>query len=202
MADGRGMNEINEFEELLVPSKVLESLYGIRDRTIRDLADKGILRRDSHGKYLFWQSTKNYIVALKIANKAANAGKSGARDSIDDTSLDLDEEKAQHERLKRQVTEIKLQLIRGQVHKAEDVEAVMTDMFAKFKSKITALPSKLAKQLEGKPRTEIQRILKADIDNALTELARYNPTDFYSDEHIDISDEEISSLGVYEDETD
>lgn len=194
MADRR---EINDFEELLVSSKVLESLYGIKDRTVRDLADKGILKRDSHGKYLLWQSTKSYIVSLKVANAAKNSAKM----SIDDSNLDLDEEKAQHERIKRQITEIKLQLIRGQVHKSEDVEAVMSNMFAKFKSKITALPSKLARRLEGKTRTEIQRILKAETDNALTELAQYNPSDFYSDEHVEISEEEISSLGAEEYET-
>lgn len=184
--------ETEEFEKLTVSSKTLEALFGLKDRTIRDLADKGIITRDSHGRYLFWNSAKGYITALKVAN----AGKSAQKDVEDSTAeLDLDEEKAQHEHIKRQITEIKLQLIKGQVHKAEDVEAVMTDMFAKFKSKLTAIPSKLAKKLEGKSRTEIQRILKAEIDNALVELAAYNAADFYSDEHIEISGEALSSLG-------
>ena len=188
--------ETDEFEELLVSSKVLESLFGVKDRTIRDLADKGILKRDSHGKYLFWNSVKSYITALKVNN----AGKSNTKTDDNDDCLDLEEEKAQHERLKRQITEIKLQLIKGQVHKAEDVETVMTNMFARFKSKVTALPSKLAKKLEGKSRTEIQKILKKDIDNALVELASYSPADFYSDEHIEISGENVVTLGVGEDE--
>lgn len=186
--------DAEEFDQLLVSSKVLEALFGVKDRTIRDLADKGIIRRDSHGKYLFWNSAKSYITALKIAN----AGNRSAKTDDDEDCLNLDEEKAKHEHLKRQITEIKLQLIKGQVHKAEDVEAVMTDMFAKFRSKMIALPSKLAKRLEGKSRTEIQRILKNEIDNALVELASYNPADFYSDEHIEISGEAISSLGVDE----
>lgn len=185
--------ETEDFETLLVSSKVLETLFGVKDRTIRDMADKGIVKRDSHGRYLFWNSTKNYITAIKVVN----AEKNSSTAESEETGLDLDEEKARHERLKRQITEIKLQLIKGQVHKAEDVEAVMTDMFARFKSKVTALPSKLAKKLEGKSRTEIQRILKIDIDNALVELADYNPADFYSDEHIEISGDDVSSLEVY-----
>lgn len=183
-----------DFEEILVSSKTLEALFGVKDRTIRDLADKGIIKRDSHGKYLFWNSAKSYIMALKVAN----AGKGNAKTEDDESEIDLEMEKAQHERLKRQITEIKLQLIKGQVHKAEDVEAVMTDMFVRFKSKMTSLPSKLAKKLEGKSRTEIQRILKKEIDNALVELASYNAADFYSDEHIEISGEAIGSLGVDE----
>lgn len=188
-----GVRNAEDFEEILVSSKTLEALFGVKDRTIRDLAEKGIIKRDSHGKYLFWNSAKSYITALKVMS----AGKNIKTDD-DENDLDLDAEKALHEHVKRQITDIKLQLIKGQVHKAEDVEAVMTNMFEKFKSKMTALPSKLAKKLEGKSRNEIQRILRKEIDNALTELAAYNPTDFYSDEHIEISGEAISSLGVSE----
>lgn len=183
-----------EFEQITVPSKTLEALFGVKDRTIRDLADKGIVARDSHGKYLFWNSAKGYITALKIAN----ARKAPQKPVDGEEILDWEEEKAQHEKIKRQITEIKLQLIKGQVHKAEDVEAVMTDMFTKFRSKMTALPSKLAKKLEGKQRAEIQRILKEEIDNALVELSNYNAADFYSDEHIDISGDGLNTLGVDE----
>lgn len=181
---------VSDFEEIIVNSKVLESLFGLKDRTIRDLADKGIIKRDSHGKYLLWNSAKSYITALKVAN----ASKSNARIDDSEENLNLDIEKAQHEHIKRQITEIKLQLIKGQVHKADDVEAVMTDMFEKFRSKMTALPTKLGKKLEGKSRTEIQRILKKEIDNALVELANYNPADFYSDEHIEVPKEAIGAL--------
>lgn len=181
---------VSDFEEIVVSSKVLESLFGLQDRTIRDLAEKGIIKRDSHGKYLLWNSAKSYITALKVVN----ASKSNTRIYSDEEELDLETEKAQHEKLKKQITEIKLQLIKGQVHKAEDVEAVMTDMFEKFRSKMTALPAKLGKKLEGKSRAEIQRILKKEIDNALVELANYNPADFYSDEHIEIPREAIGTL--------
>lgn len=104
-----------EFEQITVPSKTLEALFGVKDRTIRDLADKGIVARDSHGKYLFWNSAKGYITALKIAN----AGKAPQKPVDREEILDWEEEKAQHEKIKRQITEIKLQLIKGQVHKAK-----------------------------------------------------------------------------------
>ncbi len=183
--------ETEDFEKLLVSSKTLEALFGVKDRTIRDLAERGIIKRDSHGRYLFWDSARSYITALKVAN----AGKTNQNVDDKGKNIDLDEEKAQHEHIKRQITEIKLQLIKGQVHKAEDVEAVMTDMFTKFRSKMTALPAKMARKLEGKSKVEIQKILKTEIDNALVELASYNAADFYSDEHIEISGEAISSLG-------
>lgn len=180
-----------DLTEIVVASKVLESLFGLKDRTIRDLADKGIVKRDSHGKYLLWNSAKGYITALK----AINAGKNGIKTEDDEQDLDYDREHAAHERVKRQISEIRLQLIKGQVHKAEDVERVMTDMFEKFKSKMNAIPSKMAKKLEGKSRIEIQTILREEIDGTLIELSNYNPQDFYSDEHIEVPADAINALG-------
>lgn len=180
-----------DLTEIVVASKVLESLFGLKDRTIRDLADKGIVKRDSHGKYLLWNSAKGYITALK----AINAGKNGIKTEDDEQDLDYDREHAAHERVKRQISEIRLQLIKGQVHKAEDVERVMTDMFEKFKSKMNAIPSKMAKKLEGKSRIEIQTVLREEIDGALIELSNYNPQDFYSDEHIEVPADAINALG-------
>lgn len=88
-----------EFEQITVPSKTLEALFGVKDRTIRDLADKGIVARDSHGKYLFWNSAKGYITALKIAN----AGKAPLKKPVDgEEILDWEEEKAQHEKNKKE----------------------------------------------------------------------------------------------------
>lgn len=179
-----------DLTEIVVASKVLESLFGLKDRTIRDLADKGIVKRDSHGKYLLWNSARGYITALK----AINAGKNGIKTEDDEQDLDYDREHAAHERVKRQITEIRLQLIKGQVHKAEDVERVMTDMFEKFKSKMNAIPSKMAKKLEGKSRIEIQTVLREEIDGALIELSNYNPQDFYSDEHIEVPADAINAL--------
>lgn len=187
-----GAKGMNELDDILVTSKVLEALFGVEDRTIRYLADHGVVKRSSHGKYLLMESAKGYILALKVKNN----GKLRTDDAEED--LNLSTEKAIHERVKRQIDEIKLQLIRGQVHKAEDVEAVMTDMFERFRMKISALPAKLAKRLEGKKRSEIQKILQKEIRQALNELADYKPADFYSDEHIEISGEALDVLGAYE----
>jgi phage terminase Nu1 subunit (DNA packaging protein) len=190
------MKKQEELQDILVSSKVLENLFGVKDRTIRYLADQGIVKRNSHGKYLLFESAKSYILTLK----AANAGKNVKTDD-EKEDLDLESERAAHEHVKRQITEIKLQLIQGQVHKAEDVEAVMTDMFTKFRSKMEAIPTKLARRLEGKSRGEIQKLLKQEVRNALTGLSTYNPSDFYSDEHISVDSSGLSALGV-EDEKD
>lgn len=180
--------KVNDLTNVCVGSSVLQELFGVGDRQIRYLVEQGILERQSHGKYLFLKSVKAYITTLKVA---ANKSQLSEKEY---NELDLNEEKAKHEYVKRQIAEIKLQLIRGEVHKAEDVEAVMCEMLARFKSQIESLPAKLAKKLEGENRTEIQKVLKEELGRTLEELSEYNPNDFYSNEHIEISDDEVEKL--------
>lgn len=181
-----------------VSAKVMAEIIGVGDRQIRNLAEEGILVRNSHGKYLLLRSVKNYIMNLKIAK----AGEKVVSDFTDE-ELDLEQEKAKHEHLKSMITEINLQLIRGQVHKSADVGSVITDMFIKFRSKMTALPSKLASKLEGKKKEVIMEMLRNEIIEALGELADYNPADYYSDEHISVDDDDLfnpdaEEVNVYE----
>ena len=180
---------VDGMDTITVSAKVLGEICGIGDRQIRNLAEEGIMCKNSHGKYLLLKSVKNYIITLKVAKAGQNV------ESDLDQELDLDTEKAKHEHVKLQIAEIKLAMIQGKAHKSEDVERVITDMFEKFRSKLQAMPAKLAKKLEGKDRIDIQNILQSDINSALEELAAYNPANYYSDEYIDIGEDEIFSLG-------
>ena len=186
--------KVNDIQDITVSAKVLAECIGVGDRMIRYLADEGIVKRNGHGRYLLLESVKNYILTLKVS-KAGETVKS----DFDKDNLDLNQEKAINEHWKAMITEIKLQLIKGQVHKSADVERVMTDMFVNFKNKMLAMPYKMAMKLENLDRREIQERLRDEISLALSELADYNPADFYSDEHIDIEDEVVIHLGDEED---
>ena len=91
-----------------VTSSVLENILGVSDRRVRGLADEGILVRAAKGRYKLMESLKNYILNLKIS-------KSNDIQSKDPEVLDLDPEKAKHEVLKRQMSELRLHLMEGTV---------------------------------------------------------------------------------------
>lgn len=188
MADTKNAADITV---VTVPAKVLSEIIGVGDRQVRNLAEEGILVRNSHGRYLLLKSVKNYIMNLKIAKAGEHVESDYSKGD-----LDLDQEKARHEHLKTMITEINLQLIKGQVHRSEEVGMVITDMFTKFRSKMMALPSKMARKLQGKSKEEIEGLLREEIAGALRELADYNPADYYSDEHIAFDEDNL--LG-YED---
>ena len=179
--------KVTDVSAVAVSASVMCNVLGVGDRMIRKLAEQGILKRSSHGKYMLLESVRNYIVTIKLSKAADSL-------PVSEDELDLNTEKAKHEHIKSQIAEIKLQLISGNVHKSEDVERVISNMFAKFRSKMEAMPAKLAPKLVGESMEEIQDFLKAELSAALEELADYNPADYYSDEHIDIEDDVVMTL--------
>lgn len=189
MADTQNADDISM---VTVSAKIMGEIIGVGDRQVRNLAEEGILVRNSHGKYMLLKSVKNYITNLKIAK----VGEKITSD-FDEAELDLDQEKAKHEHLKSMITEIKLQLLKGQVHRSSDVGSVITDMFAKFRSKMMALPSKLAPKLQKKSKEEIMKVLQDEISDALNELADYNPADYYSEEHVEKEDDDLLDADNY-----
>lgn len=186
--------KIDDISDITVSAKVMGECLSVGDRMVRELAERGVLKRGSHGQYLLLRSVKNYILALKTAK---------AGDHIDvgpGNVLDLNQEKASNEHWKAMINEIKLQLIQGKVHKSEDVGRVLADMFLNFKNKITAIPAKMAVKLEGKSKKEIQEILMEELNFALDELSEYDPADYYSSEHIDVEENVFLERDIFEEE--
>lgn len=186
--------KIDDITDLTVSAKVMGECLSVGDRMVRHLADEGLLKRDSHGKYLLLHSVKNYILALK-------ASKAGEHVDVGPGNvLDLNQEKASNEHWKALINEIKLQLIQGKVHKSEDVGRVLTDMLLNFKDKITAIPAKMAVKLQGKSKQEIQDIIAEELSFALDELSEYNPADYYSNEHIAVEENVFLERDIFDEE--
>ena len=124
------------------------------------------------------ESITNYILTIKVAMESGNMESA-------DGELDLEEEKALHEKVKRHISELKLQTMRGELHKSGDVERVMTDMLVAMKTKLLAMPAKLAPVLVARHDIDfVRNAVSREVMEALNELKEYNPKDFYSDDYI------------------
>jgi len=169
---------------ITVNSATLEKVIGVSDRRIRQLAEENIIIRAAKGRYKFVESVTNYILTLKVQADANNA------ESLDG-EIDLEEEKAIHERVKRHISELKLQTMRGELHKSEDVERVMMDMLASVRAKLLSMPTKLAPILVSRNDIDfVRNTINREVMEALNELKDYNPKEFYSDEYVAIGDDE------------
>ena len=170
--------KVTDIDSTTVSAAVLGNIFSVTDRRIRQMAEEGIIVRAAKGRYKLVESLKNYTLALKLAAEGANT-------DDPDGEINIDEEKALHERIKRHISELKLQVMKGDLHKAEDVERVMMDMLASFKTRLMNIPSKVAPALENRDAAYIKDRLTKEVMEVLNELKDYNPKDFYSDEYVE-----------------
>lgn len=174
--------KIDNINEVTVSTKILSDLLGVSDRRIRNLENEGIIIKRARGRYSLKESIKNYIKNLKISKELKSNIQSG--------ELDLNQEKAKHEIIKRQQSELKLALMKGELYKGSDIESVMGDMVSNCRSKILSLPSKLTPLLLNVgDKDYIKKILNREINEVLSELKEYDAKNFKSNESIDFFEE-------------
>lgn len=175
--------KVTDVDSLTVSAAVLGKIFGVTDRRIRQMAEEGIIVRAAKGRYNLVDSVKNYILSLKLAVDSAG-------NDNPDGELNFEEEKALHERVKRHISELKLQTMKGELHKADDVRRVMTDMLSSFKTRLMNVPAKVAPVLEDRDAGYIKDRLTSEVTEVLNELKDYDPADFYSDEYVEGEDDD------------
>ena len=159
--------KVTDIDSLTVSAAVLGNIFGVTDRRIRQMAEEGIIVRAAKGRYNLVDSLKNYILSLKLAVDSNDSDNP-------DGELNFEEEKA----------------MKGELHKADDVRHVMTDMLSSFKTRMMNIPAKVAPVLEDRDAGYIKERLTSEVTEALNELKDYNPADFYSDEYVEGEDDE------------
>lgn len=147
-----------EIRLMAVTQKQIAGTLKLSPARINELCDEKIIVRDEmarNGQVLLFDSLKNYFLSKKSTDEGVNYW----------------QEKARHEKAKRELAELKLQKERGEVYDAAEYEATLLEALTAFKMKLTGLGHKLARQLEGKSAAEICDIIDAEIDIALKELS-------------------------------
>lgn len=178
--------KIDSVEQVTVSSTVLANLFGLTSRRIRQLENEGIIKKVARGKYSLQENIKSYITFIKASVDLKES-------KTEEGKVDYDEEHALLERRKREKIELELAAMRGTMHFSEDVERVMNDMLSNFRAKVLALPSRVAPSLICMDTiADIQEVLQGEVLDVLNELSEYNPSDFYSEEYVDVIDYEIN----------
>lgn len=136
----------------------LARALGLTQPRINQLIEEKVVIRDEQdpsGGVMIFDSVRNYYCSKKAS----------------DEGVDFWKEKAIHEKVKREINELKLEKERGEVYDAKEIEAAFIEMLATLRTHLTALPSKLAAQLEGKSREEIFDIINEEVESRLAELS-------------------------------
>lgn len=146
-----------------VDAITLGNLFGVSDRTIRELAQKDILKKSENGSYLKDECIKNYIEYLT--------------EKMDKNSLAREEE-LKRKTADRQLKELKLQEQAKELHRTETVAKAITNMITVFKTKALTLPSKLAGRVTIENDIKVvEQILKDGVYELLRELSEWRIED-------------------------
>jgi phage terminase Nu1 subunit (DNA packaging protein) len=156
---------MDSFETSIISSKDLAGILGVTTRRIRQLTQNGVFPQVARGKYVLGDAMRSYISHLQ--EKAREA-------AVD--PKDLQKELTRLRRAQADKTELEVKEYRGELHRAEDVEDVWTEMLSNFRARILAVPTKLAPQILGiEDLKEMQKALKDAVYEALQELSEYDP---------------------------
>ena len=147
----------------------LAKLFNLTAVRVQQLAKDGVITKSERGRYDLWSSIRGYIKYLQ--ERKVNQWDDGDKD---------DEGYGHHRsrltRAKADMAEIEASIAKGQAHDAGAVEAVWTDMLMNCRSKLLAMPTRLAPKLRKETHlTSVREILEMAIHDALAELASYDP---------------------------
>lgn len=157
----------------------LAGCLGLTSRRIRELAKQGMVVKIRRGAYDLEKSIQAYVDFRVNSLEASAEHKS------------LEAVKAEHEQLKMRKTELSVRLMEGKLHRAEDVERVMTQCAATVKSRMLAIPVKVSPEIAGiEDPAKIQKILQREVADALNEVAEYDPADYADPTPMEDEDEE------------
>lgn len=158
----------------MVSSGELAKILGKSDRTIQMLAKSGTITCEkikNKNQYNLYTVVQEYIES--VANRDLPAASS------------LEEAKAREEirykRAKADMMELELKELDGQMHSAEDVEDMTTDLVLAVRSALLSLPGRLGVDVAGvSSAAECSELIKHEVCELLDELTKYeyNPEEY------------------------
>jgi phage terminase Nu1 subunit (DNA packaging protein) len=134
----------------------------LTERRVQQLAKEKVIPRVGRGEFELAPAVQGYIRFLQERMQSGD-------------DPDLTRERALLTKVQRETAELELAAMRGDMHKSEDVMTVWTECVVNCRSRLLAVPAKLAPVLfEAESVVDIQEILKTAICEALNELAEYS----------------------------
>lgn len=140
----------------LYTSKVVAQHLNLTERRVRQLRDEGVIREKRPGLYDLVDTMTRYIKCIGAGSKA-----------------DLNDERAKLTKEKRIAAETENRVRKAELLEVGDVEKAYSAMMMNFRSRILALPQKLAPAvvaLEGDEQ-QVQDLIQAELEEALETLS-------------------------------
>jgi phage terminase Nu1 subunit (DNA packaging protein) len=162
-------------ENTLVSSRQLAAIFGCDESRIRQLDGKVFSGIDQGPKKRI-----RTLYRLGDAVQAFIAHKVALVRNDSPLAVEMDAEKLLKLKSERAISEMKARAMSGELHRSEDVKMIITDRNARFRSRLLAIPTRLARTLIGqRDMPTIFRLLTEAVAEVLKELADYKAQDFH-----------------------
>ncbi|MCD8204708.1 MAG: hypothetical protein LUC16_02655 [Coprobacillus sp.] len=161
---------------MIVNQKTLAQCLGLSLRQIQRLQTDGIIHRDkAENGYHLEECVRQYI-DYKV-NSETGRGDGFSKEKM----------QAEHEKVKMDISKLKLRRMRKEVLEASSVERYWSDAVIRIRNKVMALPSKIVMATIGDDAAHAIETATKLCEDALDDLADYDPELLDSD--IDYDDE-------------
>lgn len=161
----------------LQSTQVIAKIFGVSTRRVEQLKTEGIIKgQGKPTKYDLLPTIQAYIKYL--SDKANGREKKQATAELEEAKLKAEVEIKES---KAAAAKLELKELQGQMHRAEDVEAIFTDHVLFLRSMLLAVPGKLAVDMSGTHTAPEQaEMLKREMHYILNNLAdyRYDPEEY------------------------
>lgn len=148
----------------------IAKIFNCSTRRIDQLKEEGIIC--GVGKPSKFDLTPTIQAYIKYLSDKAY-GREKKRSDAENESLKIESD-ARLKKSKADIAELELKELKGQLHRAEDVEAITTDHVLYFRSMLMSLPNKLAVDLakiDNAP--EVAEKIKKEVTYILEQLSNY-----------------------------
>lgn len=161
---------MKEEKQNLCGTQAIAKLFGLSTRRVEQLKAAGIINGTGRPvKYDLEQTVQAYIKYL--SDKVT--GKEKSQKDAENESAKLEGE-ARIKQAKAESEELKLKELKGELHRAEDVEAITTDHVMYVRSMLMALPGKLAMDCAAMDNAaQVADRIKQEVHHVLNDLAAY-----------------------------
>jgi hypothetical protein len=150
-----------------VSANTIAKLFGVTVSMVTRLKSQGVITASAENKYELGPTVHNYIQHLKRGNQEPEQGTVKATQEQEDAWLAS---------IRREKAEIELELLKGNLHKADHIALMVGNMISAAKQKLNALPTKVAPKLVGVDTTaDIRAIIESEVYEALSELSEFDP---------------------------
>lgn len=163
--------------ENLQSTQVIAKIFGVSTRRVEQLKTEGIIK--GQGKPTKYDLLPTIQAYIRYLSDKAN-GRERKQTDAQLMTAKLEAEK-RIKVAKAEMAEIDLKELKGKMHRAEDVEAIMTDHVFFLRSMLMAMPGKLAVDLAGTHTAAEQADrVKTEVYYILENLAdyKYDPEEY------------------------